>query len=271
MFNLLFEVNFAPGIWLMSLFVVRVQDEVELSRSDCSGDYNQSFVYMLIAQFNYFIWPFIVLCLLNLLIMMNIWRRTRRISRMMSFSSSASPRRDRRRRRRNGEVSSVELASASECRRRSVLVGIGDRLRCHLCRPVGRSSLSMRKCVVQFHRDETFIVEENVPSEIDVCQSMIEKPVLSLSPRADCRIVRDRRAARSLFILVLVFLIFLFPYVVCATLSTAGWEISPSLFSISFWLLWLNSTCNPFLYPFIQMKYRRAYLKLFESSFSCLR
>ncbi len=79
------------------------------------------------------------------------------------------------------------------------------------------------------------------------------------------RIVRDRKAARSLFILVIVFLIFLFPYVICAIASTAGAKISSLIFEISFWLLWLNSSCNPFLYPFIQMKYRRAYVKLFQS------
>jgi hypothetical protein len=39
---------------------------------------------MLIAQFNYFIWPFIVLCILNLLIMLNIWKRTRKMSRLRS-------------------------------------------------------------------------------------------------------------------------------------------------------------------------------------------
>lgn len=83
----------------------------------------------------------------------------------------------------------------------------------------------------------------------------------------DLRINRDRKAARSLFILVFVFLIFLFPYVICATASTAGFQISPMIFEISFWLLWLNSTCNPFLYPFIQNKYRRAYIQLFHSCF----
>ncbi|CAF4830674.1 unnamed protein product, partial [Rotaria sp. Silwood2] len=66
-------------------------------------------------------------------------------------------------------------------------------------------------------------------------------------------------------ILVVVFLIFLFPYVICATASTAGVNVSKILFEISFWLLWMNSTCNPFLYPFIQIKYRRAYMKLFQS------
>ncbi|CAF1299888.1 unnamed protein product [Didymodactylos carnosus] len=83
----------------------------------------------------------------------------------------------------------------------------------------------------------------------------------------DIRIMRDKKAARSLFILVVVFLIFLLPYVIVATASTAGFHISSLVFEIAFWLLWLNSAFNPFLYPFIQVKYRKAYVKLF----SCLR
>lgn len=85
--------------------------------------------------------------------------------------------------------------------------------------------------------------------------------------RRDLRINRDRKTARSLFILVIVFLIFLFPYVVCSMITTAGLQISPIISEISFWLLWINSTCNPFLYPFIQNKYRRAYSNLFRSIF----
>ena len=77
------SVNFAPGIWLFDVFGSR-DDGEELSVVECSGDYNRSFVYMLIAQFNYFIWPFVVLCLLNLLIMLNIWKRTRRMTRLKS-------------------------------------------------------------------------------------------------------------------------------------------------------------------------------------------
>ena len=41
---------------------------------------------MLIAQFNYFIWPFIVLCVLNMLIMLNIWKRSRKMSQLMSLN-----------------------------------------------------------------------------------------------------------------------------------------------------------------------------------------
>jgi hypothetical protein len=36
---------------------------------------------MLFSQFNYFIWPFIVLCVLNMLLMLNIWKRSRKMIR----------------------------------------------------------------------------------------------------------------------------------------------------------------------------------------------
>ena len=57
-----------------------------MSVSDCSGDYNKSFLYMIIAQFNYFIWPFLILCLLNILLMLNIWKRSRKMSRFLIFN-----------------------------------------------------------------------------------------------------------------------------------------------------------------------------------------
>ncbi len=107
-----------------------------------------------------------------------------------------------------------------------------------------------------FNRINFNLIQENSFFEIKEKKQIILK---------NFRITRDRKAARSLFILVIVFLIFLFPYVICATASTAGINISTIIFEISFWLLWMNSTCNPFLYPFIQMKYRRAYVTLFQS------
>jgi hypothetical protein len=122
-------------------------------------------------------------------------------------------------------------------------------------------------------RSDSF-VEYQIESEFDVSRTNLNEIGLPNRPKRTCqeyrqkqsRIVRDRKAARSLFILVIVFLIFLFPYVICATISTIKKEmISPIIFEISFWLLWMNSTCNPFLYPFIQIKYRRAYIKLFQS------
>ena len=82
------------------------------------------------------------------------------------------------------------------------------------------------------------------------------------------RLRRDKRAATSLLTLVLVFMIFLLPYVVVVVagrifsldvLTNTGGQV----YSAAFWLLWLNSTVNPILYPFIQPKFRDAYRKIF--------
>ena len=43
---------------------------------------------MLIAQFNYFIWPFIVVCILNMLLMLNIWKRSRKMSHCTVFNQN---------------------------------------------------------------------------------------------------------------------------------------------------------------------------------------
>ena len=70
--------EFRPG-YLVHRFAVSG------AQGDCSRDSYHSFVAMLIAQFNYFNWPFVVLCVLNMLIMINIWKRSRRMSRMITL------------------------------------------------------------------------------------------------------------------------------------------------------------------------------------------
>lgn len=139
-----------------------------------------------------------------------------------------------------------------------------------------RRSTNTRFSTTANYRSETFL-EYQVDNDTELPRIILNESNHPPRPKSkseqirtkQSRIIRDRKAARSLFILVMVFLIFLFPYVICATASTAGAKISPVVFEISFWLLWLNSTCNPFLYPFIQIKYRKAYLKLFESCRQC--
>jgi len=82
------------------------------------------------------------------------------------------------------------------------------------------------------------------------------------------RLRRDKRAATSLFILVLVFMIFLLPYVFVVVVGRIFsikilTDTNGQVYSAAFWLLWLNSTVNPILYPFIQPRFREAYRRLF--------
>lgn len=102
--------------------------------------------------------------------------------------------------------------------------------------------------------------------------SLVDIPLTTIPVTGEQRTVRrlrrDKRAATSLFTLVLVFMIFLLPYVVVVVVGRIfSFEIlidtNSQVYSAAFWLLWLNSTVNPILYPFIQPRFREAYRKLF--------
>ncbi|CAF3550330.1 unnamed protein product [Rotaria sp. Silwood1] len=343
-------INFAPGIWLLSLFN---KEKVEKNETniDCSGDYHNSFVYMLIAQFNYFIWPFILLCLLNMLIMINIWKRTRKMTRLTKTNQSIKlkeeyivssplgtskdteddqtlsilskhniyPRQPststiikqnnniiqtfsnkknlpilfNKYNNKSSKKSQYNITYLSSFIRNkssniknssknsySNKIDLKEISRSSPIQYYSKQSATMKKFVsgnycqnsikeCQLENDIEYDNEtENDQSKSisnDIVSSNITKTKCQQYRQARSRIIRDRKAARSLFILVIVFLIFLFPYVICATASTAGLNVSKIIFEISFWLLWMNSACNPFLYPFIQIKYRRAYIKLFQS------
>ncbi|CAF3159840.1 unnamed protein product [Rotaria socialis] len=339
-------INFAPGIWLLNLFYKENLIKND-TRNDCSGDYHNSFVYMLIAQFNYFIWPFILLCILNLLIMINIWKRTRKMSRLMSCNQSikgkeenivSSPlggtskdteddqnlsilskhkinfiercpstiieenqniiekitsnktnlkffNKHKNESSNNSRISSFIHRKSQHTKKTSNTEKKDIENKTVQSLPtvnLSRKRASVSQYVSHNYRNES-ITEYQIEIENDndhdnqyendLTKSNFNEIASTNRSKSKCRkhrqsrsrIIRDRKAARSLFILVIVFLIFLFPYVICATASTAGANVSTIIFEISFWLLWMNSTCNPFLYPFIQIKYRRAYLKLFQS------
>ncbi|XP_067657936.1 histamine H3 receptor-like [Haliotis asinina] len=76
-------------------------------------------------------------------------------------------------------------------------------------------------------------------------------------------LAKDKKAARSLFILVLVFGVCWMPYEVCALISSVCPDcIHPVFFEFTFWMLWINSTINPILYPLLHKRFREAFFKL---------
>jgi histamine receptor H3 len=79
-------------------------------------------------------------------------------------------------------------------------------------------------------------------------------------------LVRDRKAAKNLFILVFVFVICWCPYTLFSLIRALCKQpdkcISSFLYEITFWLLWLNSTINPLLYSFLHVKFRQAFYRI---------
>lgn len=53
------------------------------------------------------------------------------------------------------------------------------------------------------------------------------------------------------------------------TLINAVWHdsVNSNLYEVSFWLLWVNSTINPLIYPCLHVDFRKAFLKMFRCLF----
>ena len=86
------------------------------------------------------------------------------------------------------------------------------------------------------------------------------------SKSSSLALARDRKAAKSLFVLVFVFALCWCPYTLSTLIRALCLNpdrcISPVIYEITFWLLWLNSTINPLLYSFLHVKFRKAFYKI---------
>jgi hypothetical protein len=99
-----------------------------------------------------------------------------------------------------------------------------------------------------------------------------EELFIHLERKRRKKLERDKRISRSLALLVIAFFLCWFPYTltalidaICLNRSSNVSCINSNLFEFVFWLLWLNSTINPFLYPFVQKSFRSAYKNMFFS------
>uniref|UniRef100_A0A3P9Q816 Histamine H3 receptor-like n=1 Tax=Poecilia reticulata TaxID=8081 RepID=A0A3P9Q816_POERE len=78
------------------------------------------------------------------------------------------------------------------------------------------------------------------------------------------RLSRDKKIAKSLAIIVCIFGICWAPYTLLMIIRAAcgGECVAHYWYEITFWLLWLNSAINPFLYPLCHSSFRRAFSKI---------
>lgn len=78
------------------------------------------------------------------------------------------------------------------------------------------------------------------------------------------RLSRDKKIAKSLAIIVCTFGICWAPYTLLMIIRAAcsGTCVPDYWYEMTFWLLWLNSAINPFLYPLCHSSFRRAFSKI---------
>ena len=80
---------------------------------------------------------------------------------------------------------------------------------------------------------------------------------------AQSRLKRDKNAAKSLGILVVIFGITWGPFEICQLLNALCHDcMNAVLYELAFWMLWINSTVNPIIYALLQERFRIAFKKV---------
>ncbi|KAM6141963.1 histamine H3 receptor-like [Phoenicopterus ruber ruber] len=112
-------------------------------------------------------------------------------------------------------------------------------------------------------KKESLVTESSCPSRGN---SVTPENDFSLSfcARMRSKLQQDKKIAKSLAIIVCVFAICWAPYTLLMIIRGAcqGTCVHNSLYEITFWLLWLNSSLNPFLYSLCHVKFRMAFMKI---------
>ncbi|XP_074753847.1 histamine H3 receptor-like [Athene noctua] len=122
-------------------------------------------------------------------------------------------------------------------------------------------------------KKESLVTENSSPSRGN---SVTPENDLSVSfcARTRSKLQQDKKIAKSLAIIVCVFAICWAPYTLLMIIRGAcqGTCVHNSWYEITFWLLWLNSSLNPFLYPLCHVKFRMAFMKILcPKKFATLR
>uniref|UniRef100_A0A8C4S9T1 Histamine H3 receptor n=1 Tax=Erpetoichthys calabaricus TaxID=27687 RepID=A0A8C4S9T1_ERPCA len=112
-------------------------------------------------------------------------------------------------------------------------------------------------------RKRTLIRNNCMSSEIGDCEMAYQ----GKSKNSICwgeQLLRDKKVAKSLAVIVCVFGLCWAPYTLLMIIRAVCHAqcVQHYLYEISFWLLWLNSSINPILYPLCHISFRKAFMKL---------
>ncbi|XP_001365102.2 histamine H4 receptor [Monodelphis domestica] len=103
--------------------------------------------------------------------------------------------------------------------------------------------------------------EETASAELTSLSHSNSVPIVL---RAQHELLRDRKIAKSLAIILGAFVFCWAPYILFTIIRFAcNQRRDNSWYTFTFWLQWFNSFLNPFLYPLCHKRFRIAFMKIF--------
>nr|8HN8_R Chain R, Soluble cytochrome b562, Histamine H4 receptor fusion [Homo sapiens]8HOC_R Chain R, Soluble cytochrome b562, Histamine H4 receptor fusion [Homo sapiens] len=241
-------VTLMVAVWVLAFLVngpmILVSESWKDEGSECEPGFFSEWYILAITSFLEFLVPVILVAYFNMYIYWSLWKRGN-LSRCQSHPGLTS-------------------VSSSIC---------GHSFRGRL---FSRTSLPASKEVAaSFHSERQrrkssllFSLRTQMNSNIIASKmgSLSQSDSLALHQREHLELLRARKLAKSLAILLGVFAVCWAPY----SLFTIVLSFYPSAtrpksvwYRIAFWLQWFNSFVNPFLYPLCHKRFQKAFLKIF--------
>ncbi|XP_029356905.1 histamine H3 receptor isoform X1 [Echeneis naucrates] len=221
---------------------------------ECYAEFYFTWYFLLSASTFEFFTPFVSVAFFNLSIYLNIHQRNKSSG---TYAEEDTKTQRSSRWNRDGGVWSVlfiktRKVSSSEPTAISPVIEDDDVL--------SPSSIGSQNATQIFIQREKFLPEKNH-------SRLFQHTASCMAPRRTThalRLSRDKKIAKSLAIMVCIFGICWAPYTLLMIIRAAcsGECVPDPWYEITFWLLWLNSAINPFLYPLCHSSFRRAFSKI---------
>ncbi|XP_033848755.3 histamine H3 receptor-like [Acipenser ruthenus] len=216
---------------------------------ECYAEFYYTWYFLLSASTFEFFAPFISVTFFNLSIYMNIRKRNK--NKLQSVNEGNGHLRSRQDEEQLGSVFFVKTSKTS------------------LSEPVADAVVTEEEDTSP-STSNTFAFKKKRGSctskciNVDASTSDGRFDTVSQKLTPHFRLSRDKKIAKSLAIIVCIFGICWAPYTLLMIIRAAcsGRCVQYHWYEITFWLLWLNSAINPFLYPLCHSSFRRAFAKI---------
>ncbi|XP_039610638.1 histamine H3 receptor [Polypterus senegalus] len=224
---------------------------------ECYAEFYYTWYFLLCASTFEFFAPFISVAYFNLSIYLNIRKRNK--SRLNSMRDGNSQLPSCQAEDQMGSVFFVKTSRSFQSEALSDVVAEQETSPSSTCQSNTSFIFKKKKKKKKKKRSGTLRCINVHPSATDGRLDTLSQKIAQHS-----RLSRDKKVAKSLAIIVCIFGICWAPYTLLMIIRAAcsGRCVQYHWYEITFWLLWLNSAINPFLYPLCHSSFRRAFAKI---------